>query len=72
MSRIIVQTGTDIEAPGLTSTGPMDIRLTDRDVILARADRDFTLSNLNGAQFAATLSVTTPFDLKVNLPHSWV
>ena len=69
---IIVQTGTDIEAPGLTSTGPMDIRLTDRDVILARADRDFTLSNLNGAQFAATLSVTTPFDLKVNLPHSWV
>ena len=69
---IIVQTGTDIEVPGLTSTGHMDIRLTDRDVILARADRDFTLSNLNGAQFAATLPVTTPFGFTVNLPHSWV
>jgi hypothetical protein len=68
---IIVQTGTDIEVPGLLSTGIVDIRLTDRDVILARADRDFTLSNLNGAQFAATLPVPTPFG-SVNLPHSWV
>jgi endonuclease/exonuclease/phosphatase family metal-dependent hydrolase len=69
---IIVQTGTDIEVPGVTSTGLMDIRLTDRDVILARADRDFTLSNLNGAQFAARLQIPTPFGFSVDLPHSWV
>ena len=43
---VVVQNGTDIEVPGLISTGLVDIRLTDRDVILARADRDFTLSNI--------------------------
>ena len=68
---IIVQTSTDIEVPGLISTGIIDIRLTDRDVILARADRDFTLSNLNGSQFAAKLPVTTPFG-SLNIPRSWV
>ena len=68
---IVVQTSTDIEVPGLTSTGLVDIRLTDRDVILARADRDFTLSNINGAQFAAKLPLTTPFG-SISIPHSWV
>ena len=68
---IVVQNGTDIEAPGLISTGLVDIRLTDRDVILARADRDFTLSNSNGAQFAAKLPLTTPFG-PISIPHSWV
>ena len=67
---IVVQNGTDIEAPGLISTGLVDIRL-DRDVILARADRDFTLSNSNGAQFAAKLPLTTPFG-SISIPHSWV
>ena len=68
---IVVQTSTDIEVPGLTSTGLVDIRLTDRDVILARADRDFTLSNIHGAQFVAKLSLTTPFG-SISIPHSWV
>jgi len=68
---VVVQNGTDIEAPGLISTGLVDIRLTDRDVILARADRDFTLSNSNGAQFAAKLPLTTPFG-PISIPHSWV
>jgi Endonuclease/Exonuclease/phosphatase family len=68
---VVVQNGTDIEAPGLISTGLVDIRLTDRDVILARADRDFTLSNFNGAQFAAKLPLTTPFG-PISIPRSWV
>jgi endonuclease/exonuclease/phosphatase family metal-dependent hydrolase len=68
---IVVQTSTDIEVPGLTSTGLVDIRLTDRGVILARADRDFTLSNINGAQFVAKLPLTTPFG-SISIPHSWV
>ena len=68
---VVVQNGTDIEVPGLISTGLVDIRLTDRDVILARADRDFTLSNSNGAQFAAKLPLTTPFG-PISIPHSWV
>ena len=68
---VVVQNGTDIEVPGLISTGLVDIRLTDRDVILARADRDFTLSNSNGAQFAAKLPLTTPFG-PISIPRSWV
>ena len=69
---IVVQNGTDIEVPGLISTGLVDIRLTDRDVILARADhKDFTLSNTNGAQFAAKLPLTTPFG-PISIPRSWV
>ena len=68
---VVVQNGTDIEVPGLISTGLVDIRLTDRDVILARADRDFTLSNSNGAQFSAKLPLTTPFG-PISIPHSWV
>lgn len=69
---IVVQNGTDIEVPGLISTGLVDIRLTDRDVILARGDnKDFTLSNTNGAQFAAKLPSTTPFG-PISIPHSWV
>jgi endonuclease/exonuclease/phosphatase family metal-dependent hydrolase len=69
---IVVQNGSDIEVPGLISTGLVDIRLTDRDVILARADnRDFTLSNTNGAQFAAKLPLTTPFG-PISIPRSWV
>src|SRR5215207_1640508 len=69
---IVVQNGTDIEVPGLISTGLVDIRLTDRDVILARANnKDFTLSNTNGAQFAAKLPLTTLFG-PISIPHSWV
>jgi endonuclease/exonuclease/phosphatase family metal-dependent hydrolase len=69
---IVVQNGTDIEVPGLISTGLVDIRLTDRDVILVRADnKDFTLSNIQGAQFAAKLPLTTLFG-PISIPHSWV
>ena len=36
-----------------------------------RADRDFTLSNLNGSKFAAKLPVTTLIG-PLNIPRSWV
>jgi len=69
---IVVQNGTDIEVPGLISTGLVDIRLTDIDVILARANnKDFTLSNIQGAQFAAKLPLTTPFG-PISIPRLWV
>jgi endonuclease/exonuclease/phosphatase family metal-dependent hydrolase len=69
---IVVQNGTDIEVPGLISTGLVDIRLTDRDVILALANnKDFILSNIQGAQFAAKLPLTTPFG-PISIPRSWV
>ena len=68
---VVVQTAFDGEVPGLISGNLVDIRLTDREVVLARADRDFTLSNIQGGQFDATFSVTTPFG-SINIPRAWV
>lgn len=68
---VVVQASTDIEVPGVTSTGLMDIRFTDRDVLLARANTNFTLSNTDGTQFVAKLPLTTPFGTS-NISRSWV
>ena len=68
---VVVQASTDIEVPGVTSTGLMDIRFTDRDVLLARANTNFTLSNTDGMQFVAKLPLTTPFGTS-NISRSWV
>jgi endonuclease/exonuclease/phosphatase family metal-dependent hydrolase len=68
---IVVQTAFDSEVPGLINGSLADIRLTDREVILASADRDFTLSNIQGARFAANFTITTalgPF----SIPRAWV
>lgn len=68
----VVQTGSDIEVPGLFTTGLMDVRLTDRDAILVNADlTDITIVNAQSAQFAARLSLTTVVG-PVSLPTSWV
>ena len=68
---VVVQASTDIEVPGVTSIGLMDIRFTDRDVLLARANTNFTLSNTDGTQFVAKLPLTTPFGTS-NISRSWV
>jgi endonuclease/exonuclease/phosphatase family metal-dependent hydrolase len=68
----IVQKGSDIEVPGLFSTGRMDVRLTDRDAILVKEDlRDFTLSNAQSGQYAAKSTLPTPLGT-VSVPMSWV
>ena len=54
---IVVQVSTDIEVPGLTSTGLVDIRLTDRDVILAEANNNFTLSNIQGSSVCCKTTI---------------
>jgi endonuclease/exonuclease/phosphatase family metal-dependent hydrolase len=68
---IVVQTAFDTEVPGLISGSLVDLRLTDREVILARADRDFTLSNIQGAQFDARFTLTTPLG-SISIPRAWV
>jgi endonuclease/exonuclease/phosphatase family metal-dependent hydrolase len=68
---IIVQESIDIQVPGLTSTGILDIRLTDRDVILAKKDRNFTLSNFFSERYNAELSLLTPFGLN-NISRAWI
>jgi hypothetical protein len=67
----VVQTGFDIEAPGLFPTGLMDVRLTDRDATLVRDNlKDFSLSNPQSAQFIAKSSFPSPFG-SISLPSSW-
>ena len=69
---LVVQTAFDSEVPGLINGSLVDLRLTDREVILARADnKDFTLSSTQGAQFAANFTLTTPLG-SISIPRAWV
>ena len=68
---VFAQTGTDIEAPGLFPTGLVDVRLTQREVILARKSTDLKLTNAQGGQYAARLTVPTVIGVPVALPWAW-
>jgi endonuclease/exonuclease/phosphatase family metal-dependent hydrolase len=74
---VAVVTNFDLEAPRLDVTSPnflQDIRLTDRDVILARTDLPssvFSVSNGQGARFAANLSIAGPVLGEVVLSRGW-
>jgi endonuclease/exonuclease/phosphatase family metal-dependent hydrolase len=57
---VAIATTTDLEGPRLTPLGLQDIRFTDREVILARADvktADLKLSNIGAGHFAANVVV---------------
>jgi hypothetical protein len=68
---VIAQTGTDIEAPGLFPTGFVDVRLTQREVILARKSPGMKLTNAQGGQYAAYVTVPTIIGVPVALPWAW-
>ena len=68
---VIAQTGTDIEAPGLFPTGMVDVRLTHREVILARKAPGLKLTNAQGGQYAAYVTVPTIIGVPVALPWAW-
>ena len=68
---VIAQTGTDIEAPGLFPNGLVDVRLTQREVILARKTPGLKLTNAQGGQYAAYLTVPTVIGVPVALPWAW-
>jgi endonuclease/exonuclease/phosphatase family metal-dependent hydrolase len=67
-----LQTGSDLEAPGLFTTGFMDVRLTDRDAILVRDDlKGFGISNEQSGQYVAKAAIPSPFGT-IPIPRSWV
>lgn len=68
-----VQTGSDLEAPGLFPTGLMDVRLTDRDAILIKDNLKglFSTSNPQGGQYLARSALPSPFG-PLSTPRSWV
>lgn len=68
---IIAQTGYDIEAPGLFPTGLVDVRLTQRVVILARKSAGLKLANAQGGQYAARVTMPTIIGVPVALPWAW-
>ena len=68
---VIAQTGTDIEAPGLFPTGFVDVRLTQREVILARKSPGLKLTNAQGGQYAAYVTASTIIGVPVALPWAW-
>ncbi len=55
---VAVANGYDVEAPGLFSFGPMDVRLADREVIIARTDRKMTFRNAVGVNFENFLTLS--------------
>lgn len=63
-------TGYAVEAPGLFSTGLMDVRLTQHEAILARTDDGLTLSNPQSSQYAAVETIPTAV-ATFTLPWSW-
>jgi hypothetical protein len=68
---VIAQTGFDIEAPGLFPAGLVDIRLTQREVILVRKSAGLKLTSAKGGQYAASLTIPTIIGLPVSLPWAW-
>jgi endonuclease/exonuclease/phosphatase family metal-dependent hydrolase len=68
---VIAQTGYDIEAPGLFPTGLVDVRLTQREVIIARKASGLRLTNPQGGQYAAYVTVPTIIGVPVALPWAW-
>ncbi|HSB69835.1 MAG TPA: endonuclease/exonuclease/phosphatase family protein [Candidatus Methylomirabilis sp.] len=71
---VAITTNFDIEAPSITPNFTFDdIRLTDRDVILARTDlktADLKLSNVQVGNFVSKLFVLVG-DLPVAVPRGW-
>ena len=64
------QDGFDVEAPGLFPTGLVDVRLTQREVILARRSTPMVLTNPQGGQYVARITLPT-FGGPVSLPWAW-
>ncbi len=71
---VAVVTNVDVESPRVTATGLQDIRLTDRDVLLVRADlpaKHLSAANVRSANFRTNLVITTPL-FSITLLRGWV
>lgn len=68
---VIAETGFDIEAPGLFPTGLVDVRLTQREVVLVRKSAGLKLTNAQGGEYAAFLTIPTVIGVPVSLPWAW-
>src|SRR5262249_7304557 len=67
---VAVDTGYDVEAPGLFPFGFMDVRVTQHDVILARQESRLKVSNPQNGQYHARITIPTLAG-PVSLPWAW-
>jgi endonuclease/exonuclease/phosphatase family metal-dependent hydrolase len=70
---VVVQTELDAEAPA--PTVGMDLRITDRDVVLARQDRprsEFAVLGSHARQYAATFDFGSPVLGQLSVPCGWI
>ena len=68
---VALQTGYDVEAPGLVGGQIIDIRLTQQEVILARHAGWLRISRALGGQYAARLTIPTALGVPIELPWAW-
>jgi endonuclease/exonuclease/phosphatase family metal-dependent hydrolase len=69
---VAIQTNIDAEAPSALG---FDVRLTDRDVLLARTDlmpSELRLSNVQAQQFETILEFTSPILGTLVIPQGWI
>ena len=67
-----IRTGLDAEAPSALG---FDVRVTDRDVVLARTDlpaSQFQVLNVQVQNFATQLTVTNPVIGPLTIPRGWI
>jgi endonuclease/exonuclease/phosphatase family metal-dependent hydrolase len=65
----------EAEAPALGAAGPFDLRYTQRDAVLARADLPTSQLKVGGAQarhFDVNLSFTHPLLGQITIPRGWI
>ena len=69
---LAVQDNVDVEVAGAFAAGPMDVRLTDRDALLARAGSPLAAARTSQSHFTATLIVPTVAMGALSIPRGWI
>jgi endonuclease/exonuclease/phosphatase family metal-dependent hydrolase len=72
---VSVLTNFEAEAPALGAAGPFDLRYTQRDAVLARADlpaSELKIERSAAQHFAVKLSFPNPFLGQITIPRGWV
>ncbi len=68
---VAIEEGYDVEAPGAFGSGLVDVRVTQREVILARRSASLKFQNVQGGQYAARLTLPTIIGVPVVIPWAW-
>jgi endonuclease/exonuclease/phosphatase family metal-dependent hydrolase len=68
---VVTSTNADAEAPRLGPRGYVDLRITDRDVILVRSDQVWRVPNRDHALYGTQLTIPNPVTGGVTFTRGW-